>query len=414
MKFNPRTMFLLLYCFSNIAATFIFLDKGALGGDFKNFPINDPLLLIVSCISVVLSYILILTVIFNKLSLKFLSSNAKKKPLNKSMHFFVLILQIAFLYYCMKTGAYIAGSTIKVDSIIKYLWIMLPVDYIFLVYYSLARETKYFKYNVAIYVLSNIIRGWTGFFVLVFFLESYHQFIVKNKKIKKKHIISILFLLIIVVPLLISVKWAVRAADTVSLDTLLIIIDSALTNLLQNTEVDGVDVLYNFFVMILERLQHVANIYQLAAHSDAFWEELVNGTYLPFIFEGLPQYTITQAFGIKYVDLHVYLPQYFYGDKFQGINNSFHTGFVGWLFISPFIWIFYLLYMFFLVAFSMLLMKRLNSELGKGLIWLCILMFIMNGWLNAYVNFIMALMFFNLIVSLRVTREKNSEIEEKI
>ena len=412
MNVNPRALFLTLYIFCNIAATFIFLERGFLGGDFKDFIVQDDFLLITVCVFVVVSYILLLTTVFNKLSSIFLSKNSKPRVLDKSMHFFILFIQMFFLLYCMETGAYIAGSNVKVTNPIKYLWILIPVDYVFLVYYAVARESKFFKYNLIIYIFSNIVRGWTGFFVLVLFLESYYQFVIKKKKLEKKHIISFFVLLFVVVPLLISVKWAIRAADTVNLETLLIIVSSAYDNFLQDSEISFLEVFGRFFVIIVERLQHVANVYQIAQYSDVFWHDLVKGNYLPFIFEGLPQYTILKFMGIEYVDLHVYLPQFFYGNKFQGVNNSFHTGFVSWLMISPLLWVFYLGYMFLLVSFSMALMKRLNSALGTGLIWLSILMFIMNGWLNAYFNLIIALIFFNFVVSLKVgnsseTKKKN-------
>ena len=400
MHINPRLFFSSIYIFCNIIACCFFLESGVLGGDFKGYPVEDSFVLVILALFVMCSYIVFLHFIFPLID----SISYKKKQvinLNLKFHIFVLFIQLFFVLYCLFTGAYIAGSTVTVNNPIKYLWIFLPVDYFFLVYYVTAREHSFFKYNLAIYILSNVVRGWSGFFVYVIFLEMCYFFVVRKNKISTLKLVLISSFLIMIVPIIISVKWAVRAESSLDIHTLGSVFYFAITNLFYGAEsISFLDVFTNFATIIIERLQHLANVYVLYINSENFSSSLYDLNYLPFFMEGLPQYIIIQSLGFTYVDLHTWLPGFVYGDKFSGINNSFHTGMVGWLVISTYMIPFYFIYVILLTFTALILVKRLNYVFGPSLVWLCCLMFLMNGWFNAFINLIIALLWFNFLFSI--------------
>lgn len=398
MTIDAKRFFLLIYVIANLYAGILFLYKGELGGDFSLFPVENSLLLALCTVLVVFSYYFILGPYYSFFVRRFFKLNLKARELkySKLLGVLVVILQLLFVTYVMLTGAYRAGSTVTVDGFIKYIWIFLPVDMIFLVYYSKFRSSKLSKYNIALYICSNLLRGWTSFVFILLFMELRWFFYVSKKTISLKMASFLFCMAMVLVPALISLKWAVRVAENVTIETIPLIIEDVLLIASRNVTDQGTFSYLTLLVSsISERLQHLSNVYMLAEHSDEFRAAYYSAQFLPYFAEGLPQLTLLSVFDVPYYDLHTFLPNYFY--PLADAGTSFHTGFLSWAFISPYLSVVYFLYVTFLILFGVYLAKKLCGNMSLDLIWFSLMLYLMNGWFNAYINILIA---FSVVITI--------------
>jgi hypothetical protein len=124
----------------------------------------------------------------------------------KWINLFTVFWQLLFLLYCLYFNVNIVGSVGDNASPIKYLFFLLPADMIFIVSYAFHRSDKYFSISAILYLLSNVLRGWTGPILLFLIIEGYYLFY-KNKK----RFYSYLLLLLLIYPFILFLKWTIRS-----------------------------------------------------------------------------------------------------------------------------------------------------------------------------------------------------------
>jgi hypothetical protein len=145
---------------------------------------------------------------------------------------------------------------------------------------------------------------------------------------------------------------------------------------------------------IVMRLQYLANVIGIIDQADVISAGLTNRDFLYFFEEGLPQYTFLKLFGNANVpDIHNTLLTYLvpYQLPFETITNT-HVGLVGWFWISPKLFPLYLIYVGLLSWAGIFLAKLLRgNNLLTDIVWLVWLVYLMNSWFGAYIQFLQAL-----------------------
>lgn len=394
-----RVFWLAIYVVAAIAAGYLFMVRGMLGGDLVGVPLSDfvgvPLpdirTLIVAASCVILSYLVWMGPVFwvmEKITVSPWVERWKEKGLpddHSQISICVLILQIAFLVYCFMEGVGTAGSIKRTDLALKYIWILMPADAIFFVYYALYRKSHWFIPNLVVYVLSNMSRGWLGFWLIILFLEGSYRF--REAKIDLKKVLAAIALFFYLVPYLIEVKWAIRKfgnAYIFNWENFIGVI----------RKVDWWESIVRATESLLMRLQHLDVVIVIAHNAATLSERLQNREFLYFFEEGLPQFTIERLLGWPRIsDIHIKLLDYFAVEHAPaGVVSNTHTGLVGWFWIAPEWALEYVFYVGVLTWLGIWLAKKMGASAGvNDLVWFAALVWLMNGWFGAYIEFLQAL-----------------------
>ena len=394
MKYYRR-FWLAIYILANLAGAIIFGISGQLDGDLIGYPLPSYSVLLVATISVVVSYLIWMGPVFNIIASIKIKSLFSQKALagvardERFVGIVVLIVQFCFLIFNSQEGVNVAGSRLQSDSSIRYFWILLAPDALFLVYYGLYRKSSLFGTNLILYLVSNAMRGWLGTWLIIFFIEGAYR--LREERLNWKKLMLVMAVFVPFLPVLVELKWIIRELGAVGALSL----DEGSSRLLSFlVSMNWWEALFDSVRPIVMRFQHLANVIGIMDVSTNLSGGLANGEFKYFFEEGLPQYTFQKIFGISVLsDIHVMLLTYLIPEQLpvDAITNT-HVGLVGWFWISPFLVPFYLFYLLLLSWLGMWLAKKAG---GGGLlidiIWFSWLGYLMNGWFAAYIEFMQAL-----------------------
>lgn len=392
-----------------------------LNGDFKYYRFYDHNELSTILVYVLFSYIVICGLTFNILY----KATKYDYYISKKSSFFanqiistrtgkiLLTLQLIYLIYCLLEGTGTAGIFYKSDNPLKYFFSLFNVDYIFLAYYCVHRKNRLFKYNLIVYVLSNLVRGWAGIWLFLGFLEL--SFLYREGKISIRRIVFITAALLSFTPFIFELKnairlWASEKSGTAMLSGISEYIYLEKTSNLSQIFINS----YNKIIMRLEQLSSVIVVYD---NSDIIKDNILNSNVSGMFSEGWLQGLILRRYNLATPDIHSYLarrftPLYELTVIPESIVSNTHIGLVGWIFIDPLQSIFYFFYIISLILLSLLIARHLDKTGSlSDLIWLACLVFIMNGWMAAYQDVIIGcinLIFISFIAKKSLLRSQVS------
>lgn len=394
MKYYKRA-WLAAYILANLIGAAIFGVTGQLDGDLIGYPLPNYFVLTTATICVVASYFIWMGPVFNIIAsikvvpISLINRRGNTPSVDKFVGLLVLAVQACFLIYNFQEGVNVAGSRLQSDSGLKYIWIFFAPDALFLVYYGLYRESRLFGANLALYLISNMLRGWLGTWLIVFFIEGAYRF--SQKRLQWRGVIAILAIFLVFLPVLIELKWLVRelgAGGVIGLGDISGRLLSVIVNL------DWWSAFVDAFHPIVMRFQHLANVIGVVDKADVLTSGLANREFKYFFEEGLPQYTIEKMLGMTIVpDIHVMLLTYLIPEQLQidTITNT-HVGLVGWFWIAPYLIPVYTAYLVLLSWAAIWLAKKAGGGvLMIDVIWFAGLGYLMNGWFAAYIEFMQAL-----------------------
>jgi len=392
---HPRFLLLVLYVAVNIAAAIIIFNTGELLGDAAGRQLYKEEALLWATVLTVSSYLIILGPLFNaisKIKVKQPDWGQKDVELGARIGKLLFLLQAGFMAFNLLTGLNIAGSgNIRTESSLSFFWVLMPVDALFLIYYGTYRESRHFYPNILIYIVSNLLRGWTGFFMFILFIEWCRA--ARAKKLSMPLVISIGLVVVLLYPMLSNLKWIIRASTTIELtmdglmEGFVALFDSA----------DYIQLVWSGLLHLISRLQSVSLVVETMRMSDFLQAEFAKGLIQPFWKEGLHGIVYDRLFssekvwpiGIKFTEY-----EYEYG-LFEVGDWNVSIGYVGWFFIAPFLVPFYLLYTMLLGVVSFLLIKKIGmTELSKDVLWYAWLVYMLAPWPAAFVGFIYSLLVF--------------------
>jgi hypothetical protein len=397
-----RYSWLFLYILINIVSTFIIVNTGSHLGDLHGKPVFNIDMLVYTSILVCSTYFIILFVVFEwftKLRFKQINTTGllNKAPayVGNRLAFLLLTLQVVFMYYNLSNGINIAGrESVDDTGLFKFFWIFIPVDVLFFIYYAYFRHTKLFKYNLTVWLVSNVLRGWSGAFLVILFIEGFLYY--KKKGIKPLTILVVACSIISVYPFIYALKASFRGASSDYSSAFLML------QFLETLDFSYYfDVLFNGLTHILGRIQLVTMTTETIRISDELRIAFYNGSFRPFWLEGLHGIIYDNlVYGFKRDDLGVYLTSTnLFPVNDAGRKWNVNVGYLSWYFISPLLSVFYFLYTVLLLLISVFLVKKIAyHEESKNMLWFAWLIYIMPPWWSAFTLFCYSLLLFYILI----------------
>lgn len=382
----------------NIVASLIMHANKELIGDLSGTEIHTPSTLWLSLCLICLSYILLMFPIYSTLQrIKITRIKFKKsdKILGRRIGVVVFILQLLFFVFNSYYGVNTAGSNnITADTGLSYFWVIVPADSLFVIYYAYYRDNKLFKFNLAIWLLSNLIRGWAGVILFVIFFEWCRMH--RRGGIRLVKVILLGTGVIVLYPILSIFKWIMRASrgDSINLSEVISKSGSDLANQ------DYFQLIQFGLEHIIARLQLTSVLVEVINLKESLQSHFSNGDFLPFWMEGLHGILIERLFfGEKTKSIGVAFTEYAnFGWAFEVGDWNINVSLPAWFFISPYLSVVYVIYIVFLCFLSVFFVKLIGETEGaKDLLWLTWFVYIIPLWLGTFVAFIYALLVFFII-----------------
>lgn len=402
---GPRTAWLVAYLVVNVIAAVIMIRSGYLIGDASELPVTTNTDILFALGVTLTAYIAVAWILFNTLTRVELLREPRAWLATKGQRdatfigAFLLILQIAFLIFNLREGINVAGSTnIKTESKLNLIFVLLQPDVMLFVYYGYYRESKFFKYNLLVYVLSNFLRGWSGFLLTIAFFEWCRAY--RRGTLRPRTVLAACAIAVLVYPLLLSVKWYIRVNVGATLDDVQSLFDVVTTGLGADTYFD---IVVGGMTHIVDRLQQVSIVAAIAQERDVLQNLVSIGGVTPFWWEGLPQLAVSRGFGLSeaptlgvvLTDVIANLP----GSEFG--SWSIGPGLAGWIVLQPLYTPFLFLYVGLLCLLSVVLAPGCQREgATRDMLWYAWLVFLIPGWITAFTGVICALAVLNVVRTL--------------
>lgn len=397
---DPKIAWLLLYVFVNIVATIIMLTTGQLIGDAAGNRVYNTDILLLASFLVVFSYIFFLVGVYGgicKCHIKKINFGVSEDALYSKIGIFLIVFQILFMLFNLSSGVNVAGSNnLKVGGFSSIFWALMPVDALFLIYYGVARDNKYFRINLLIYLVSNVSRGWAGVFLIVAFMEWCWAY--RNQRIKFKYILPLFVVFLLFYPILNAIKFYIRTnPNEFSLIGFLDVFDSNFGN------ISYVDSVYLGVLHVVERIQTVSILAMVIQLKDFLYIGYLNGEFSPFWWEGLHGIVFDRLLGnSNNIPFSVAFTKYgSFNWDFEIGNWNTNTAYASWFFVTPYLIPLYLFYSFLLCFVSYVLIKKISSSISAlDLLWMSWLLYLLPPWFGTFVQFIYALFIFLVLKSI--------------
>jgi hypothetical protein len=187
----------------------IIINGGYLLSGYRSVKVETEGVIYLSFIITTIAILILITPLLTYDKLK-INRNKNQHVDNRSLNdlnLFSTVWQLLFLSYCIYYNVNIVGAEGGTSSSIKYLFFLLPADTLFLVTYAYGRGKKYFFANSTSYILSNLLRGWTGPLFLILFIEMFY--LLNTKRVL--NLVMLIALMIIIYPGILLFKWYIRS-----------------------------------------------------------------------------------------------------------------------------------------------------------------------------------------------------------
>lgn len=416
---NPYSVWIAFIVAVNLIGAYLIYSGGNLIGDLTGHPLHSENALLVASFLVVTSYFVLLGPVFSfisKIKIQKLKFGSEERSFGVRFGLLLVVAQVLYVFFNFSNNVNIAGSSSqRADSIFSLFWVLLPVDMLFMVYYGLYRDSKYFNLNLTIWLLSNLLRGWAGVFLAVIFMESCKY--MRRKKISVVHVFLIIILVLSVYPFATNLKWLIRASSSTGLT-----IDSILDGFSSSQDFDFLAMIVSGLEHIIGRLQSVSFLVDVIRLSDLLQSKFMSGDFAPFWMEGLH--------GIMYEKIIYGQKPVYIGTAFTGYESfnfvyevgdwNVSLGYMSWFFIAPYHMPIYVAYTFLLAFISFWLMKKIGATTSsKDMLWYSWFAYLLAPWFATFVVFIYALFLFLILKigmakfpAMVFVKQKNPSVDE--
>jgi hypothetical protein len=307
-----------VYAIPNVYAFYSVLDSTTIMVDEKPVFSSLDFGLAFACLgAVLLSFVLVIACA--RIGRRFFpAQQAQPQPVSRTLGVLVLLVQLCGLAALLTLDFGRVGGVWTSSSPIARLTSYLHPDAVFLAYYGHARARKFPAINLLVYLAGNVLRGWGGVWMFLFFIEFYYA----AQRFSGKKLLAIgglmLGLSLTVLPAVIELRDAVRGTEAVE-------------------EITG----YSGYVgKVMDRLQQYTAVALLAQEAPDIGEKLENGLILPFYEDNEVAERILRR-DERPVSLQKYLSmRYLIFDKdvpdgsyLEDVAWYTNTGIAGWLFV---------------------------------------------------------------------------------
>jgi len=405
---NPKFLFLLLFLISNIYSFIHYYINGNFLGEVSQFEYNNKEAAMYILILILFFYCFFMVFLYRSLihiRINPLISNLNKVNWNRSEGFwgwFVIFIQTLFIIYFTFTGSFGANSTNREGSIISAFWVLISPDNLFFIYYCVFRKSKLAKYNCALAVLSNILRGWSSIFIFILFIELCHRY--REGRLRIGVLAKFALILFLLYPFILVIKYSIR--DSLALGQSFTSVLSITWSYIFNNEgllgylnglIFGLDQFFSRIQIfsnatVLFSLKDQISTYIDAHAVNSFWNEGIYGLIWDRIIGNPSANNLGEVFAY-FID-----PQ-----SILGSWNSNPT-FLSWIFIYPFEIGAYLIFVIMLCFLTVLLIKKITSEeLANDMIWYMWLILILPGWFASFILLLNTLFLFYIITLFKLS-----------
>lgn len=391
---SPRAPWLGLYIFINFIAGMMMLSTGELIGDVRGGAVYDFYVLIYSVFMVSGAYFLILSPLFNFLSrvrVGCLFGKEIEGGANDAVGVVLLLSQLLYLAFNYVYGVNVAGANdVRGGGALSIFWALFPVDALFLIFYGTARDSKYFKINAAVYLVSNMARGWSG--VLLFFIFMEWCRLCRDGKINLFKIILATLVVLMAYPFIVGLKFYMRAGSG---DFSSQGFGESLYGFSGGASYS--ELVYIGVLHVVERIQTVSMLVEVVRLKDVLSNAFYQEEFIPFWREGLHGIIIDRIFGSdRGVNLAVAFTAFAdFGWSFDVGSWNTNVSYPAWAFISPYLIPAYFLYTVAICALSMVAMKLISKkDSAMDMLWISWLFFVLPPWFGTFVQFVYAALVF--------------------
>ncbi|WP_198120657.1 oligosaccharide repeat unit polymerase [Massilia rhizosphaerae] len=384
---RPRYLWLIFYLLLNLIYTILIITQKTLFGETQLVPINEATPVFRIFLLLAGFYIVAQTFWFNLVDKVRVYKIQISDPvlMDKRISWTLAFLQAMFLLYVLVTGSFVAGSTSRDQSLLSMLWVFVPVDVLFFIYYGFYRQSRYFKLNCVIWLMSSLIRGWSGVLLTMIFFESSR--LIRARAIKAKHVLWGGLLFLVGYPLIYFLKLFVRYyayKQNAGFSEFLGVYES----------IDVLQAMGIALQQVFDRLQLISSsigVYQLAS---ALGENYSQGLMYPFWLEGIHGLAIDRLFGDPYhLSAGVAFAQQL--DPASEVNWNANPTIIGWFFIVPQYASLNFLYALVVSALLALMGKMLKpTEESRDMVWYAWLVLLIPGWYGAFFLYVYAMFLF--------------------
>lgn len=302
------------------------------------------------------------------------------RPANSIVGFIVLVLQLVGLLSFMLLDYGRGGSTGGSSNALVVLLSYLHVDAIFLVYYGHRRSQGIPYFNLVCFLFSNTVRGWSGVWMLLFFIEVYYllQRLPTKKAFASLAVIGALG--IAAYPVINSYKDTVRG-----------------TVQLEESSLGGA------MARLVVRLQQVTSTLLIAQERSNIEAALDKGEVRSYYADNTIGSKLL-GLGDSSVSLQKYLSMNYLLDLDHfGANSDLddlgwyvHTGIAGWLFVLD--WYEIPVYLLFIALLIMLPYWIAARFIGKSsiipVLHAVAILYMFHGWFGVQIGFIAGLLWY--------------------
>jgi hypothetical protein len=406
---KPAYIWIGFYLAINIVACFLILNDGRLLGETANIDLHENTPVVLICCVVLLTYILPLGSVFNrlyKLPAAFAPSVPTTQNSGRDIGMILLVLQVGFILFILTEGVFIAGSNERSTSLWSQFFVLFSSDTLFLLYYAFYRDSKLYMPNLVAVIISSLLRGWIGIFMTLVLLESMR--LIRRREISMAKIGVAATLILVMFPFLQILKLEIRAsAMGVSLDYA-----NLITSLSSSFELENfINVFYGAFQLFVDRLQILSQYIVVFQNAGSLSEQYQSGNILPYWLDGIHGVAYYRLLGDAMPDnLGVHLAKLL--DPLNtDVNWNSNPGLLAWVMINPLVSIAYGSYLFFIVYCTLIFIKSLRHGQAevRDVIWFSWLAYLIPGWTGSLFLFLhtaVVFYFMHLIRRMFVSRRK--------
>lgn len=370
MVLNPFYIILSIYIFSNSYA----LLKLQENGGFEVFGYFREVSQTSSFLAYLFQMLFLLVILFYYK--KFTSYKGKILRLSNTWGYVILIVSISFFIFNIHTGAGLAGSGFKFEGYnpLNILFVILQPDLLVLLIAPFIASKRLFLTVLLVFFLSVISRGWMGSVLFVFIIFLIRFYPIRINLINSFYLFIFSIMIFISLPLLDALKWGMRSGLSFN--------DSLAT--LQDK--NYWDILGVVLVSVIERFQHLNYAAYITQNSTTFFNDLFSGDFLWFFQSGILNSIYCNIFGCT-VDLTTHTAEVLFGEK--GLTWNVDPGLSGWVSLLRYLSIIFILFIVYLLYLAFYVFYRHGGHSGILLVACFSLLYLFNGWLGAFYNFVL-------------------------
>lgn len=381
MVLNPIYFIISIYIVSSLFS----LVNGVSNGGFYLFSEFFPISTRSYVYSFVVDFIFIVFLILCYLHLK----NNKKIisrdfiELGYRWGYFIIVHQLLYIFFVLKTGAGVAGSGFSFGgfNIYNYYFILLSPDMLAFIILPFLKSNKQFSLGLLALLTSMLLRGWLAGVIYFIFLIliRYYPFKFSGKNIATFSLFSISVVLLL--PILEGIKWGRRLGLQVF----------EIINL--SLEKYTLDIFFRMIESTINRFSHLNYSALIFENSVSISEAYSLNLFKGFWMNGILYETYCRLFGNCNIDINTYLVKEFIDP--YGKDWNVDTGISGWVSFLEFDIIFFVIFfLLLLIVFKVFVFNYLGFK-SVNIFFLFTIFYFYNGWFSPYYN----LLFYFFILS---------------